>query len=402
MVAKKNAAGGKKPAKYGEPCDEMAQNCAETSPPSGGDERSGQGSTPSSNHGVKVPYEVLTVADLPPLENPAAGHGGRLGRVLDMAVTEPDTGARLVASVDWISCTLPEQPGWRSIIDEAVLGICDVREGFVENERGFLGYEHSGRYGPVVVAWGGKSQRQTVYLSIPGTVAGALSAHKLAQLAVFLEKSGARLTRLDCAVDDYDGKFLSIAKVRRWYREGRFISNGRPPKATFISDEGNGTGSTFYVGSRNGGKFLRVYEKGKQMGDPSSPWVRVEVQLGNKLRELPWEGLSRPADVLAGTYPALDAVSRAPLSVNMYYVKSRKHGGYLPAVRTLAATLMARICPPVFVCVAVGLMLSRLAHALLAKCRPGLTRSVLARRTNAVGRTAGDGDPWRRRQHSHA
>ena len=95
-----------------------------------------------------------------------------------------------------------------------------------------MGYDKSGRYGPVVVTWGGEAQRGTVYVSIPGTISGALTAHKLAQISVFLEKTGARLTRLDCAVDDYDGRFLTIERVREWYAEGRFISNGRPPKAT--------------------------------------------------------------------------------------------------------------------------------------------------------------------------
>lgn len=327
MLPDKNAVGGMKADAPADLPAETAQNRAgtdESFPPSGPKGGLGGGESPWSNHGVKVPHEVLTAASLTPRPDAGAGHGGRLGRVLDMAVQEPETGARFVASVDWISCTLPEIEGWREVVDRVVLGICDVREPFVEQERGMLGYERSARYGPVVVAWGGESQRNTVYLSIPGVVAGALSAHKLAQVAVLLESFGARLTRLDCAVDDYDGRFLTVERLRKWYGQGKFISNGRPPKATFISDEGSGGGCTFYVGSRGAGKILRCYEKGKQLGDPSSPWVRVEIQLGNKMRELPWEALSRPADVIAGAYPALSAVSRAPLAVNGYYVKLRK------------------------------------------------------------------------------
>lgn len=290
-------------------------------PPWGGEGGAGGGGSPCSNHGDKVPHGVLSEVSFPPLPDAGGGHGGRLGRVLDMAVREPETGARLVASVDWISCTLPEVEGWRELVDRVVLGICDVREPFVEAERGMLGYERSGRYGPVIVAWGGASQRNTVYLSIPGVVAGALSADKLAQVAVLLESFGARLTRVDCAIDDYEGRYLTIERMREWYAEGKFTGQGRPPKAVFISDEGNRTGCTFYVGSRGAGKILRCYEKGRQLGDPSSPWVRVEMQLGNKLRELPWEILSRPADMIAGAYPALRAVGQCPLTVNAYYVK---------------------------------------------------------------------------------
>lgn len=323
MVADNNAAGGIKPAACDQPRAETAQNRAENAASNDADGLSA-GSAPASNHGAKVPPVEELPASFLPGGGPPEGHGGRLGRVLDMAVPCPDPDARLVASVDWISFTLPSMDGWRDVVDTVVLDLCDVREPWVPNERGFMGYEKSGRYGPVVVAWGGEAQRGTVYVSIPGTISGALTAHKLAQMAVFLEKTGARLTRLDCAVDDYDGRFLTIERVREWYAEGRFISNGRPPKATFISDEGSGGGCTFYVGHRRSGKVLRVYEKGRQLGDPSSPWVRVEVQLGNKHRPLPWEALSRPADVLAGAYPALESVSRAPFALSGYYVKLTK------------------------------------------------------------------------------
>ena len=320
MVADNNAAGGIKPAACDQPRAETARNRAENAASNDADGLSA-GSAPASNHGAKVPPVEELPASFLPGGGPPEGHGGRLGRVLDMAVPCPDPDARLVASVDWISFTLPSLDDWRAVVEQVVLGFCDVREPWVPNERGFMGYDKSGRYGPVVVAWGGEAQRGTVYVSIPGTISGALTAHKLVQMAVFLEKTGARLTRLDCAVDDYDGRFLTIEKVREWYAEGRFISNGRPPKATFISDEGSGGGCTFYVGHRRSGKVLRVYEKGRQLGDSSSPWVRVEVQLGNKHRPLPWEALSRPADVLAGAYPALESVSPAPFALSGYYVK---------------------------------------------------------------------------------
>ena len=320
MVADNNATGGEIPAARSQPRAETAQIRAENAA-SNDAEALPAGSAPASNHGAKVPPVEELPASFLPGGGPPEGHGGRLGRVLDMAVPCPDPDARLVASVDWISFTLPSMDGWRDVVDTVVLDLCDVREPWVPNERGFMGYEKSGRYGPVVVAWGGEAQRGTVYVSIPGTISGALTAHKLAQIAVFLEKTGARLTRLDCAVDDYDGRFLTIERVREWYAEGRFISNGRPPKATFISDEGSGGGCTFYVGHRRSGKVLRVYEKGKQLGDVTSPWVRVEVQLGNKHRPLPWEALSRPADVLAGAYPALESVSQAPFALSGYYVK---------------------------------------------------------------------------------
>jgi phage replication initiation protein len=57
------------------------------------------------------------------------------------------------------------------------------------------------------------------------------------------------------------------------------------------------------VGQRVNGKRIQVYEKGMQLGAPFHPWVRWEVTLGNKGREVPWEVLLEPGRYVAGAYP---------------------------------------------------------------------------------------------------
>ncbi|MCL1923904.1 MAG: replication initiation factor domain-containing protein [Propionibacteriaceae bacterium] len=42
-------------------------------------------------------------------------------------------------------------------------------------------------------------------------------------------------------------------------------------------EEGAPHGRTLYIGSRKSPAFLRCYEKGKQLGNPKSTWVRVEL-----------------------------------------------------------------------------------------------------------------------------
>ena len=64
----------------------------------------------------------------------------------------------------------------------------------------------------------------------------------------------------------------------------------------------NGNGRTFEVGRRKNGKFLRVYEKGKEQGDPTSLWVRWELQLGKQSRRIPWRVLLTPGQFVAGAY----------------------------------------------------------------------------------------------------
>ena len=89
--------------------------------------------------------------------------------------------------------------------------------------------------------------------------------------------------------------------IEAW-RSGAFTLAGRPPKGRLIDDFEGGGGRTFYVGSREGGKLCRVYEKGKQLGDPESKWVRAEVELHAKDRVIPWDAITDPVKYLAGAY----------------------------------------------------------------------------------------------------
>jgi phage replication initiation protein len=73
--------------------------------------------------------------------------------------------------------------------------------------------------------------------------------------------------------------------------------------------EPDGSGRTFEVGRRKNGKLIRIYEKGKQLGDATSPWVRWEVELHNTDRVIPWDVLARPSEFIRGAYPCLDWVA---------------------------------------------------------------------------------------------
>jgi phage replication initiation protein len=64
-----------------------------------------------------------------------------------------------------------------------------------------------------------------------------------------------------------------------------------------------------YIGARENGKLTRIYEKGKQLGDITSPWTRIELELHNKSRVIPLDALIRPAAYLAGAFPCLRYLS---------------------------------------------------------------------------------------------
>lgn len=119
----------------------------------------------------------------------------------------------------------------------------------------------------------------------------------------------AKKTRLDLAHDDYTGVLLTINKAMEWYDDGLFSSAGRPPKRRLIYDFDEGDGKTFYVGSRGNSKFVRIYEKGQQLGESESPWVRAEVEFLAKDLFITWEALLEPDAFLTGSYPAFAFLS---------------------------------------------------------------------------------------------
>jgi phage replication initiation protein len=123
-----------------------------------------------------------------------------------------------------------------------------------------------------------------------------------------------RITRVDLARDFISGDY-TVDKALSDFHEGLFSLEARMPG---IEQRGNwifpdGKGRSLYIGSRSSGKVLRAYEKGRQLGGGFSDlfpnWNRVELELHNKDRVVPWEVLLEPGRFLAGAYPALAFIS---------------------------------------------------------------------------------------------
>lgn len=110
-----------------------------------------------------------------------------------------------------------------------------------------------------------------------------------------------KITRIDLAVDELEGEH-SVGWVRSQYESGGFNLKGRPPKYQFIQSS---DGDTFYVGKRGSGKICRSYQKGCQLGDSSSSWVRHEVELRSSSRVIPLEVLVYPTRYFKGAYPSV-------------------------------------------------------------------------------------------------
>lgn len=160
------------------------------------------------------------------------------------------------------------------------------------------------------IACGGDRQRGTVHLELTGSGCALVTSWQA--IKDWFDEDAMRITRVDLAHDDIEGKTFSMEKVRDMYQRGDFNCDGRTPTHNVVGDwftEGSPKGRTLYIGRRENGKMLRFYEKGKEQGDSSSSWIRCELELKGKNRIIPTEVLIHAGNYLAGSYPALNFLS---------------------------------------------------------------------------------------------
>ncbi|KJF83149.1 replication initiation factor domain-containing protein [Photobacterium angustum] len=203
---------------------------------------------------------------------------------------------------------------------------------------GFSGYPHSATIRvngqqAGLCAWGAKNHGCYVSFSGVGCAALDMSAVHDAIAAI----PNCKITRVDIAHDSFEGKY-NVDDARDLAEQGAFVTKGRPSSYCYIESghltsmvkyqkeawRGNepksesltkrygftpDKGRSFYVGTRDAGKMLRVYEKGKQLKSTQNPdWVRWELELRAKDRVIPFDVLLSPANYLSASYPALQFV----------------------------------------------------------------------------------------------
>lgn len=147
-----------------------------------------------------------------------------------------------------------------------------------------------------------RAQAETMHVNLYGTACTfALPGfnHRVADL---VRRRDAVLTRVDLALDVFEGISGGMDRIRADYMAGLMDHHGNRPSCNLVGDWCNGRARSFYFGSKEAGKQTNVYEKGHQLFGPKddSPWMRCELRYGNKLRVLDPQILNRPDDFFAG------------------------------------------------------------------------------------------------------
>lgn len=227
-----------------------------------------------------------------------------------------------LVNIDYLNFTLPAPPSagpFEALEDArkmAGLFAPDLVPGEVES-KGLHGYawtmpleipdgEHK-----AIVAAGGKNH-ETVLYSFTGKLCGYIKYDVLEEL---LNELGGRITRVDLALDDLQGQY-TVHEVREAYKNGEFRNRGQNPSSQLAgpwdSEELWGEGLAYYIGKIKNGKTLCVYEKGKQLGDKDSNWLRFEVRLARQDRDIPNDVLSSPEAYFHGAYKWLERLAELP------------------------------------------------------------------------------------------
>lgn len=187
---------------------------------------------------------------------------------------------------------------------------------------GKSGYKYSGHlYRGLtqsgVYAYGGNSN--TIWISLSGQGCSLVDMSALHDLIAPLAP---RLTRIDLAYDDLGGVISHDHWMAKCDNGDFFASRGTNPNIQRIINS-SPLGNTVNVGSLKNGKQICIYEKGKQLGDSSSPWVRVECRLRNVDRVIPLDVLKNPAPYFFGFSSALLCIKPTHSITKVDIVKKR-------------------------------------------------------------------------------
>lgn len=216
------------------------------------------------------------------------------------------------AFIDYLGLTIRAEDNVHETLDylktvfPLLFGISS--EHWNKSKSGWYGYKYRiDLAGSGLLAYGGKSQKNTIHIELTGQ--GCAKINNWQKVFKWITEKDYTITRTDLAYDDLEGSTVDIKKCIQWRHDGLFNANGRPPRTRHIDDFGSGEGQTLYIGHRSNGKMARMYDKGKEQGDPESKWFRIEVELRNKSRVIPPEILIKPGQYLAGTYKAFEFIS---------------------------------------------------------------------------------------------
>lgn len=258
----------------------------------------------------------------------AAGRGGRAAAggsprpvIRGESVQTANEGkAERLAIIDWLRFTFVPTGSTTSTMDLLKRYFAlwfPVPVNFVPSDKGMFGYGSTfdlmiwidAEFLKVgTVALGGANARDTMMVDLTGKGCSLVSDWPAVHAT--MQDLDARITRADTALDLMEG--FTLEQFDDLYLAGEFNCGGRIPSRRYFeggdSRDLHSHGRSLYLGKKANGKELCIYEKGKQLGDPDSEWLRIEIRFGNRDRVIPHEIVLDPTRFFAGGFVALETL----------------------------------------------------------------------------------------------
>lgn len=193
-------------------------------------------------------------------------------------------------SADWLSMTLKSKDLTRSIdLDwfyqviyrrfdclhrkEFKVREGDGRNGYEKSLRFFVSGEDAGG-----IFYGGLHQRNTIFFEMKGALCALIKDVYWYWIYRVVRRYGYRITRFDLAADFFRGECCVRCLYDAWRNDPRAVlgTNGRLPSPDWRDSAHKG--ATLTLGGRESPRQICTYEKGRQLGDITSPWTRVELR----------------------------------------------------------------------------------------------------------------------------
>lgn len=259
---------------------------------------------------------------------------------------QPLDGPDPVFSADWLSATLKSE-GLTQVIDldwfyrvlyrrfdclhrkEFKVRSANGRNGYEKSIRFFVSGEDAGG-----IFYGGKHQRNTVFFEVKGSLCGLIKPLYWYWIFRVFRMYGARVTRFDLAADFFRGECSVRHLNSAWEESPRAIlgGNGKLPAGKWV--DGKEKGSSLTIGGRESNRQICVYEKGKELGDSESPWVRLELRFRAFTAEIVYDALNpeRWLDYLRGSGPYFEPLFPAGGFLKMKQARPAEFETMLKAV----------------------------------------------------------------------
>lgn len=211
---------------------------------------------------------------------------------MEFTVSPPlgNTGAQntsqtaLRSCVDWLQATFKNVHNVQEIIQILGMELTD----FTPCDSGQYGYKEQVRCGHIAIYFNGR-ENMGVHLEMTGQGCReyeTMSIFSWSRLFCLFMNYDVNITRLDLAVDDFEGYF-TLKQLKRKIRQGAVRSLFRSAMEIRKSslDTGESKGDTIYFGSEKSRVRIRIYDKylemiskGRQLEEELTFWNRTELQ----------------------------------------------------------------------------------------------------------------------------